>query len=127
MRWPLSNLKCLAQGMQVIKDMRVDGLSIYWCPARPLAGSDPADSPIAAWLGSMEQSGVPGQPPDMQDVLPSLSFDLRLSTKHSKHTPLDNTQPLAELPSDLVSLKHCAQKLDHLLEFCAAGQSLAEK
>ncbi len=71
------------QGMQVIKDMRVDGLSVYWCPPKHLAGADP-DSPIAAWLGSMEQSTVPGLPPDMHDILPSLSFDLRLTTKYGE-------------------------------------------
>ena len=73
----------LTQGMQVIKDMRVDGLSIYWCPAKPHASADP-DSPIAAWLGAMEQSTVLGLPPDMHDILPSLSFDLRLTTKYGK-------------------------------------------
>ena len=81
---PLVDLQLLTQGMQVIKDMRVDGLSVYWCPAKHLAGADP-DSPIAAWLGSMEQSTVPGLPPDMHDILPSLSFDLRLTTKYGEY------------------------------------------
>ena len=76
----------MAQGMQVIKDMRVDGLSLYWCPPQPLANSDP-DSPIAAWLGSVENPAMHASalPPDMHDILPSISFDLRLTTKYGEY------------------------------------------
>ena len=87
---PVFNRESTPQGMQVIKDMRVDGLSIYWCPAKPLANSDP-DSPIAAWLGSIDNPSMEGPsmhasglPPDMHDILPGLSFDLRLTTKYGE-------------------------------------------
>ena len=77
----------MSQGMQVIKDMRVDGLSIYWCPAKPIASREPTDSLITAWLGSMEESRVPGVPPDMHDILPPLFFDMRLTTKYGECAP----------------------------------------
>ena len=72
------------QGMQVIKDVRVDGLSVYWCPAKPIAVSDLGDSQISAWLGSMDDNSPPELLPDMHDVLPGLFFDMRLTTKHGE-------------------------------------------
>ena len=71
-----------AQGAQVIKDMRVDGLSIYWCPAKPIRSTSLAEGPVNAWLGAMEEAGAHKLPSEMHDILPPLFFDMRLTTQY---------------------------------------------
>lgn len=88
--------------MQVVKDMRVDGLSIYWCPAKPHTSSSPSDSPVSAWLGSMEEGGANKLPPDMHDILPGLFFDMRLTTKYGE-------RPLPSYSNTHQDLAHAAQ------------------
>ena len=70
----------------MIKDMRVDGLSIYWCPAQPIQSTSLAEGPINAWLGTMEETGAHKLASEMHDILPPLFFDMRLTTQHGETT-----------------------------------------
>lgn len=83
--WDATDL-AQAQGAQVIKDMRVDGLSIYWCPAHSIQSTSLAEGPINAWLGAMEEPGANKLPSEMHDILPPLFFDMRLTTQHGETT-----------------------------------------
>lgn len=81
--WDATDLAC-AQGAQVIKDMRVDGLSIYWYPAKPIRSTSLAEGHVSAWLGTMEETGAHKLSSEKHDILPPLFFDMRLTTYHGE-------------------------------------------
>ena len=86
----------------------MDGLSIYWCPAKPIKSTSLAEGPISAWLGTMEETGAHKLPSEMHDILPPLFLNMRLTTHHGEIIHVRTSRACAAI--EAIVMSYLAQK-----------------